>query len=215
MSDDKEKILSRFSIALEQNCNEFEVPLTAAAIEELRSYYELLLKWNKRLHLVSPCSPEEFATRHVLESLFLVRHVRRHARVIDVGSGAGLPIIPCLIVRHDLNATLIESSQKKAVFLSEALRAAGLSDRATVVASRFEDVAAPESDYVTSRALDRFEEMLGQLIEWAPPDSTLLLYGGESLRQKTEKLLPAPHAEPIPQSERRFLIVCAARNLII
>src|SRR5713101_1371870 len=140
MSDDQEKILSRFSIALEQNCNEFDVPLTAAAIDGLRSYYELFLKWNRRLHLVSPSSPEEFATRHVLESLFLVRHLRRHARIIDVGSGAGLPSIPCLIVRHDLNATLIESSQKKAVFQSEALRAVGLSNRATVVASRFEDV---------------------------------------------------------------------------
>jgi len=68
-------------------------------------YYELLLLWNPRAtwwRLVA----HEFATRHVLESLVCWRMLSADARVADVGSGAGLPIIPCLIARPDLSATL-------------------------------------------------------------------------------------------------------------
>src|SRR3989441_9502661 len=114
--------IERFREALHDKSADFGVQLTDRDIERLSDYYALLLKWNPRLHLVAPCSPKEFATRHVLESLLLLRHLPPNARVVDVGSGGGLPIIPCLIVRADLSATLIESSPRKAVFLREALR---------------------------------------------------------------------------------------------
>ena len=52
----------------------------------------------------------------MLESLMLLKHLPSDAKIADIGSGAGLPIIPCLIARPDLHATLIESSQKKSVF---------------------------------------------------------------------------------------------------
>src|SRR5207244_1182907 len=111
-----------FSQALRNHAAEFGIQLDADDVRRLSNYYELLLKWNDRLHLVAPCSPEEFATRHVLESLILILRLPHAARVTDVGTGAGLPMIPCLIMRDDLRATLIESSQKKAVFLREAFR---------------------------------------------------------------------------------------------
>src|SRR6266853_5702779 len=114
--------IERFSEALRQRSNGFGVNLDNEDVERLCSYYELLLKWNPRLHLVAPCSPEEFAVRHILESLVLLPHLAHGARVADIGSGAGLPIIPCLIMRADLRATLIESAEKKVVFLREALR---------------------------------------------------------------------------------------------
>src|SRR2546422_8324643 len=131
-------ITAEFTDPLERNASSFGVELSGAAISKLASYYELLLRWNPRLHLVAPCSPVEFATRHVLESLILATHLPHNARVVDVGSGAGLPLIPCLVARLDLHATLIESSPKKTVFLREALKHLSLDDRAAVVAKRFE-----------------------------------------------------------------------------
>src|SRR6266852_1744245 len=125
--------VEEFSQALAAHAVEFAVELHDEAVERLKVYYVLLSKWNERLHLVAPCAPKEFAIRHVLESLLLLKHLPAGARVIDVGSGAGLPIIPCLLVRDDLQAALIESSQKKAVFLREALRQVRPSNRAAVV----------------------------------------------------------------------------------
>src|SRR5437870_12860698 len=94
-----------FSQALRDHVAEFGIQLSADEVRRLSDYYELLQKWNDRLHLVAPCSPEEFATRHVLESLLLLAHLPEHASLVDVGPGSGLPIIPCLIMPADLRAT--------------------------------------------------------------------------------------------------------------
>src|SRR5918992_2224678 len=96
---------NEFSSALEAHASRYGLQLSAQDISRLREYYEQVLAWNARLHLVAPCSPTEFATRHVLESLLALTHLPVGAHCLDIGSGAGLPIIPCLIVRPDLRAT--------------------------------------------------------------------------------------------------------------
>lgn len=195
-----------FSQALNENAREFGVDLQADDLKRLGQYYELLLKWNSKLRLVAPCSPKEFATRHILESLFLLAHLPQNARVVDIGSGAGLPIIPCLIVRDDLHAILIESSQKKAVFLREALRCVRRRDPARVIVARFEETVVPQADFVTCRALDKFQKLLPILIDWAPDESELLLFAGANLRKGLEELIPSAMVYPLPKSHRRFLI---------
>lgn len=189
--------LDRFESALRSNMLVYEVELGAETIARLRDYYSLLIRWNERLHLVAPCSPEEFATRHVLESLLLLKHLPPDAKIADIGSGGGLPIVPCLIARPDLQVTMIESSQKKAVFLREVLKAVGQS--ASIVARRFEDIEAPDVSFVTCRALDQFIRKIRVLFDWAPNGSTLLLFGGENLLDGERYLIPG--------SEKRYLYV--------
>jgi 16S rRNA (guanine527-N7)-methyltransferase len=193
MQDD----LVRFARALSVNESNYEVELSAAAMAKLEKFYSVLIHWNERLHLVAPCSPEEFATRHVLESLLLLKHLPANTKIADIGSGAGLPIIPCLIARPDLDATLIESSKKKAVFLREALKAVGRS--ASIIARRFEEIDAPQVEFVTCRALDQFIRQIPVLLNWAPKGSTLLLFGGEDLLDGERFLIPG--------SEKRYLYV--------
>ena len=191
--------LEQFIDALFARASAFNVALSSEMTEKLGTYYSLLTRWNDRLHLVAPCSPEEFATRHVLESLILLKHLPHAATIADVGSGAGLPIIPCLIARPDLEATLIESSQKKAVFLREALNA--LERKAAIIARRFEEIEAPDVEFVTCRALDQFIRKIPALIDWAPDGSTLLLFGGPGLQEE----LPNAEAFLVPGSEKRYL----------
>lgn len=202
--------IDRFRTELEAQQARYGVNLRREEIERLCVYYSLLRAWNSRLHLVAPCSPAEFATRHVLESLLLLPQLREKARVADIGPGAGLPIIPNLIARKDIRATLIEASQKKAVFLREAIRETRTSAQAVVIADRFENVASQEVDYITCRALDRFTEMFPRLVKWAPCGSILLLFGGEDLRKEMERLVEVA-AVRIPNTERRFLFVGNAR----
>jgi 16S rRNA (guanine527-N7)-methyltransferase len=198
--------LKEFRETLESEAGVYQTRITAEAIARLSDYYDLLSRWNARLHLVAPCSPREFATRHVLESLMLLPHLPQAAKVADVGSGAGLPIIPTLITRPDISATLIESSKKKAVFLREALNRAGVSKSATVIAQRFEQIPAPEAGFVTCRALERFEAKLPSLLRWSPSGSILLFFGSEGLRKQIVKLESFTEVR-IPNSERRFVFV--------
>jgi 16S rRNA (guanine527-N7)-methyltransferase len=196
---------SDFTRALCANAVDYGVDLSPAALAQLSLYYQVLRRWNDRLHLVAPCSPEEFATRHVLESLLLLPHLPAGARLADVGSGGGLPIIPCLIVRPDLQATLIESSQKKAVFLRESLNRLDISN-ATIVARPFEETATPDVGFITCRALDSFTSKLPFMMRWAPSNSTLLLFGGENLRAELRNI--SEFAESLlPNSRNRFLFI--------
>lgn len=197
----------KFRETLEIEAAAYGVTLAPAALDGLEKYYELLNVWNARVHLVAPCSPQEFATRHILESLLLLKYLPNEASIAEVGAGAGLPIVPCLIVRPDLRAVLIEASQKKAVFLREALSHTAISKRASVIAERFENVAAPAVGFITCRALERFEEMLPHLLEWAPAKATLLLFGGKRLERRIESLGFVSTAELMPQSKSRFLFI--------
>jgi 16S rRNA (guanine527-N7)-methyltransferase len=199
--------MNKFEQALISNMESFGLELSPETVTQLGEFYSLLTRWNERLHLVAPCTPDEFAVRHVLESLMLLRHLPQGARIADVGSGGGLPIIPCLIARPDLEATLIDSSQKKAVFLREAINQLRL--KSVVIARPFEEVETPPVAFVTCRALDQFMQKLRGLISWAPAGSTLLLFGGESLREVLEKAGVKFEALLIPQSEKRFLFLAA------
>ncbi|HEV2707106.1 MAG TPA: 16S rRNA (guanine(527)-N(7))-methyltransferase RsmG [Pyrinomonadaceae bacterium] len=209
MTEGKLPPAREFVNALETHAPTFGVSLSEDATARLVRYFELVGLWNPRLHLVAPCTPQEFAVRHVLESLLAARYLREGVRVCDVGSGAGLPVIPCLVLRPDVTATLVEAATKKAVFLREALRAVGRQDAAEVVNERFERLAPPDDTVaaVTCRALDRFTELFPRLVEWTMDVKLLLLFGGESLRAEIERARMAYSSLLVPSSERRFLFV--------
>ncbi len=207
MNEKKLSPAERFVNALAAHAGEFGVELGEAVVARLQVYYELTMRWNARLHLVAPCSPEDFATRHVLESLLALRFIRAGARLVDIGSGAGLPAVPCLVAREDVTATLFESSQKKAVFLREAVRATGAGERATVVAERFEKMDAPAAEVLTCRAIERFGEILPALLDWSERVETLLLFGGASISEGLEQRGLRHTPVRVPGSERRFLFV--------
>jgi 16S rRNA (guanine527-N7)-methyltransferase len=198
----------KFTQALKTRAPLYKLHLEAGTISRLRDYYELVRAWNPRLHLVAPCQPAGFATRHVLESLTLLPYLSRAARVADVGSGAGLPLIPCLIVRPDIEATLIEASQKKSIFLREAVRLINSSGRAKIIADRFENLPSPEAEFVTCRALERFTEMFPKLLSWSAPHAQMLLFfGGDALRKEIERAALRYEELRMPESERRFLFI--------
>lgn len=197
---------SEFTNAIETNAEAYGVKLDAQTVTRLEEYYKLVQTWNPRLHLVAPCSAKEFATRHILESLTALRFLKDNSTVADVGSGAGLPIIPCLIARPSLKATLIESSQKKSIFLREALRL--IENKTSIVLNnRFEETETPEANFITCRAIEKFSSIFKTLLEWSPQNATLLLFAGENLRSEIEKAKLYFDSLQMPDSEKRFLFV--------
>ncbi len=184
----------------------FDIELSNASIQRLADLFEFIQEHNRLLHLVAPCSPEEFAVRHILESLTLLEYLPKDTRFADVGAGAGLPSIPCLLVRDDLSAVLIETKEKKAAFLAQAIRALDLSARATAINRQFEESDIRDCGYVTVRALDRFTERLPRLLKWAK-GKKLLLFGGENLADALQKARRSYVQRLIPLSERRYLFV--------
>lgn len=195
-----------FIEALKENQTLFELNLKDDTIQRLAAYYEIVQTHNALLHLVAPCLPETFATRHVLESLALLEYLPKGARLADVGTGAGLPAIPCLLAREDFSAVLIESKAKKADFLKRAVTELNLEGRAEIINRQFEELPPPAASFVTSRALDKFTQKLPRLLKWSEKTSKLF-YGGKSLREELEKNNVGFREKLLPLSEQRFLFI--------
>ena len=130
-----------------------------AAEEKLRRYLELLAKWNRVYNLTAITDPQQMLTQHVLDSLTVVPHVTGE-RLVDVGSGAGLPGIPLALALPHTRVTLVESSHKKSTFLNQALIELGLKN-VEVVNARVESWDTPARfEVVISRALSDLAEFV-------------------------------------------------------
>jgi len=195
---------SEFTSAISSNQPAFGFELSSENIERLADYYEIIQRHNSLLHLVAPSSAEEFAIRHVLESLLLLNYLDNDSCFADVGSGAGLPSIPCFIVRPELSATLIESKVKKSRYLDDALTELDLSQRATVNNKQFEEVIEKSFGVVTCRALDKFADKLPKLLKWSGKRKKIF-FGGPGLREALKKEKARFDEKLIPLSEQRFI----------
>ena len=202
MNDSRQQFIN----ALTANQQIFDVSLSLITLNKLADYYELVQKHNAFLHLVAPSSPENFAVRHILESLFLQNFLPKNAKFADIGTGAGLPSVPCLIVRKDLCGVLIESKLRKAKFLEEVVRECNLEKRAEIFNRQFEELAKPDIDFVTCRALDRFTEKLPKILKWSRRCG-LLFFGGNNLGESLEKYGVKFERKLIPNSIQRFIFI--------
>ncbi len=197
----------QLSDLIEKHQATYGIELDRPALVAMNRFWDLIRSGNELLHLVAPCSAEEFATRHVLESLTLLARFPKNARFADVGTGGGLPAIPCLIARADLRAFLIESKAKKSAFLQETLNLCGVAQRAVVINRQFEEIPVPDAGFVTCRALDKFSAKVSRLIKWANR-RPLLLFGGPNIAEALSAAGVLSESQLMPASERRYLFVC-------
>ncbi len=97
--------------------------LTPQQLALLDEHYQLLLRWNQKINLTRITSLQDAVHYHYCESLYLATHLPAGIlRIVDIGSGAGFPGIPVAIYRPECSVDLVESHQRKAVFLREAAR---------------------------------------------------------------------------------------------
>lgn len=127
-----------------------EFPLSDKQLDQLQAHYDLLVKWNAKLNLTRIESVEQAALLHYCESLYLGSKLPPGPlRIADVGSGAGFPGTPLSILRPECHVTLVESHQRKAVFLRESTRDL---PNVTVFAERAESLSET-FDWAVSRAV--------------------------------------------------------------
>jgi len=197
-----------------------EETLAPRLLEALQRYLDLLLRWNARVNLTAVRDPEKIVTRHFGESLFAGRVLLRAGRegaaaaltLADVGSGAGFPGIPMKLFAPGIELTLIESHNKKAVFLREVVRSLGL-DRAQVFCGRAEHWTKT-ADLVTLRAVEQFERVLPVAAKLVAEDGRLGLLIGARQYSATQQVLGGnwrwEESVSVPGTEAR--VVIAARR---
>ena len=145
---------------LQNYIKDYKITLTENQYEQFQKYFELLAEWNKKMNLTAITDESGVALKHFADSLSLLNFVDipQNSSLADVGTGAGFPGVVLKIARPDIKLTLIDSLNKRLVFLGEVCAQLGI--EAELIHSRAEDGARDEKlresfDFAVSRAVAR------------------------------------------------------------
>lgn len=198
---------------LVKQSQQMKLELSDQQLDKLMQYHALLVKWNKAFNLTAVRSPLDMVTRHLTDSLSVLPHINVE-RLIDVGSGPGLPGIPLAICRPDLPITLLDSNIKKSRFQFQAKAELGL-DNVEVIHERVEKfIPEQRFDGVISRAFASLQDMLHWTEHLCSEQGVFLamkgMYPAEEIEQLPEQIelrqsirLDVPDTE----GERHLLIL--------
>lgn len=174
--------MNDFEKVFREALTEFQIEADATAIARFCDYYRLLVEWNEKMNLTALTEPRDVAVKHFVDSLTLLQYtdVPQGARMIDVGTGAGFPGLAVKIARPDIQLTLLDSLQKRLVFLEEVCSQLEL-DGVETVHSRAEDGARTERREMYDIAVARAVAPLNVLCEYCLP---YVKVGGRFLAMK-------------------------------
>ena len=191
--------------------------LSAEQLALFETYYAMLADWNTRVNLTAITEPEDVAKKHFLDSLAAAPYLKPNAVIVDVGTGAGFPGLPLLILRPDLKVTLMDSLQKRLVFLEAVCKELKL--KAELVHARAEDAGQnPKYREKFDAALTRAVSALPVLCELTLP---LVKVGGVSIAYKgdsAEELAASGNALSVLHATAERVVIPAdygARELVI
>lgn len=204
------------------------VAADGVTLDRLARYHALLTEWNARIDLTAVLDPEEMVDRHYLDSAapLALGLIPQGARVIDVGTGAGLPGIPLCILRPDLRVTLLDAQRKRVTFLQAAIEALDLPAQA--VHMRAEDAARDEArreayEVAVSRAVAATPTLLELTLPFVRVGGRAIAWKGPGLQAELEQARRAAHLlggalegvldAPVPGRDwQHVLLVCAKRQ---
>lgn len=153
--------------------------------ETLREYEMLLKKWNEKINLVAKSTLEDFEQRHLADSIQITRYIdSKHDKIIDLGSGAGLPGMVLAIMGYE-DITLVESDARKAAFLLQASRLIKHSRPPQIVNKRIEEITDISCDIITSRAFADLSKIFDYTRNFVVKKK-YLLHKGENYQQEID-----------------------------
>ncbi|MFN4909075.1 MAG: 16S rRNA (guanine(527)-N(7))-methyltransferase RsmG [Bacteroidota bacterium] len=187
-------------------CSANDIVLDKPQVDTLQRYHDELIYWNAKVNMISRRDELNVWERHILHSLCILKYVpiRQKARVLDVGTGGGLPGIPIKVARPDVKMLLADSIRKKVTMTAMFAQHTGLKDIKAIV-TRVEDLADEPHyigafDVVVSRAVAR----TATLLEWIrpllkPTAVCAFLKGGDLDEEIAEarEMFPKAHIEAI------------------
>lgn len=196
-------------------------PLSETIWDRLDQYVVLLQRWNKTYRLVGSAAPDVVWDLHIADSLLLLPFVPHSGRLLDLGSGAGLPGIPIQIVREEIEVVLVEPQQKRVNFCEEVKRCLGLS-KLRIIRGRAEDAGVIEqvggADLIVSRATWQLASFVQQAMGYRTTSGRIIAMKGPGWKVELEDLkVQSPsdvwsqicvHQQklPVSRAERALLI---------
>mgnify|MGYP004512879587 CR=1 FL=1 len=136
--------------------------------EQFFEYMKLLIEWNEKINLTAIIEPEEIILKHFIDSITILKEIEKDSKLVDVGTGAGFPGIPLSIMEPSLKITLVDSLNKRLIFLEEVINKLNLKN-VELVHARAEEFGQNKQyrekfDIATSRAVANLSTLSEYLI---------------------------------------------------
>lgn len=158
-----------FKEKLTEKLRKIQIDISDIQIKQFYDYMNLLIEWNKKINLTAIIEPDEIILKHFIDSLTINNEIKKGDKIADIGTGAGFPGIPIKILNPENEVVLIDSLNKRLIFLDVVINKLGLKNISTVHA-RAEEIGhnkmyREQFDIVTSRAVAK----LNVLLEYMKP----------------------------------------------
>jgi 16S rRNA (guanine527-N7)-methyltransferase len=213
--------------ALEKGLGEMGMTLSEERISSFELFAAELKKWNRKVNLTSICKDVDIAVKHIIDSLVFAACVNETDKVLDIGSGAGVPAIPLKIVKFDANVVSVDAVGKKILFQRHVARMLAFKNF-EALHTRVENIystRAGEFDVITSRAFSKLEMFValaapllksgGRIIAMKGPhvDNEFERAGDELRPLGFEISSVETYSLPMNKGERSLVTVTAVKSL--
>lgn len=171
----------RFEEEMSKKSKILGVRFSVEQIEQFYKYMNLLIEWNEKMNLTAITEPKEIILKHFIDSITILKYIDDNSKLVDVGTGAGFPGVPLSIMNPTLKITLVDSLNKRLIFLQEVVKELNLKN-IEIVHARAEEFGQNKNyrekfDIATSRAVSN----LATLSEYLVP---LVKIGGKIISMK-------------------------------
>ena len=158
--------------------------------KNLYKYMKLMLEWNEKINLTAITEPKEVILKHFVDSLTILKYLEKEEKIIDVGTGAGFPGIPLNIMNDDCEYTLLDSLNKRIIFLNEVISKLQLKNIETIH-SRVEEFGKSKKyrenyDIATSRAVAPLNVLLEYLLPLVKVNGICICMKGSNVKEEIE-----------------------------
>lgn len=165
------------------------IALNDSQLEKIYLYKEMLIEWNEKINLTAITDDEEIIAKHIVDSLQIVKHIKENQRIIDVGTGAGLPgVIIAIYFEGKVQITLFDALNKRILFLQEVIDKLGLKNVQAVHGRAEETSKEPmyreAYDTVVSRAVARLNVLMEITVPFVKVDGICLYMKAEKTEEE-------------------------------
>ena len=171
--------------------DKYKIEYNASMLESFVKYAKHLKETNEHINLTSIIEDEDIVIKHFLDSAVIYKRVAPFAKIVDIGSGAGLPAIPLKILRPDLDILMVEATKKKVNFLNSAIDLLGL-DKITAIQERAENIGRLDKyreqyDICTARAFAPLRELVEYLAPFVAVGGKIIAYKGPDVENEIKE----------------------------
>lgn len=173
-----------------KQAKQIEILLSEQQVEEFYTFMKTLLEWNEKINLTAIKEPKEIIQKHFIDSLTISKYINEKSKIIDVGTGGGFPGIPIKIKSKSIEVTLLDSLNKRLVYLNELISKLKL-DNIKTIHYRAEEAGQNKEyrekfDIATSRAVAPLNILVEYLMPFIKVNGICICMKGSNIQEELE-----------------------------